>query len=78
MRGAVPPLPQYVSMACCLVKHKDNFTFNLTREVGLSVCQETNIVGTNSVSSHQNAGQNIPNTSLGNLAKFKLLIWKQQ
>jgi hypothetical protein len=27
MRGAIPPLPQYVSMAWCLVKHRDNFTF---------------------------------------------------
>jgi len=27
MRGAVPPLLQYVFMAWCLVKHRDNFTF---------------------------------------------------
>jgi hypothetical protein len=27
MRGAIPPLPQYVFMARCLVKHRDNFTF---------------------------------------------------
>jgi hypothetical protein len=27
MRGAIPPLPQYVSMAWCLVKHRNNFTF---------------------------------------------------
>jgi hypothetical protein len=26
MRGAIPPLPQYVFMAWCLVKHRDNFT----------------------------------------------------
>jgi hypothetical protein len=26
MRGAIPPLPQYVFMAWCLVKHSDNFT----------------------------------------------------
>jgi hypothetical protein len=41
MRGAIPLLTQYVSiawclikgyvfMAWCLVKHKDNFTFNFT------------------------------------------------
>jgi hypothetical protein len=24
MRGAIPPLPQYVFMAWCLVKHTDN------------------------------------------------------
>jgi len=27
MRGAIHPLPQYASMAWCLVKHWDNFTF---------------------------------------------------
>jgi len=27
MRGAIPPLPQYVFMAWCLVKHMDSFTF---------------------------------------------------
>jgi hypothetical protein len=27
MRGAIPPLPEYVLMAWCLVKHRDNFTF---------------------------------------------------
>jgi hypothetical protein len=29
MRGAIPPLPQYVFMAWCLVKHRDNFTLPL-------------------------------------------------
>jgi hypothetical protein len=29
MRGAIPPLPQYVLMAWCLVKHRDNFTIYL-------------------------------------------------
>jgi hypothetical protein len=27
MRGTIPPLPQYIFMAWCLVKHSDNFTF---------------------------------------------------
>jgi len=27
MRGAILPLPQYVFIAWCLVKHRDNFTF---------------------------------------------------
>jgi hypothetical protein len=27
MREAIPPLPQYVFMAWCLVKHRDNSTF---------------------------------------------------
>jgi len=31
MRGAIPPLPQFVFKAWCLVKHRDNFTF--TRSV---------------------------------------------
>jgi hypothetical protein len=27
--GAIPPLPQYIFMAWCLVKHRNNFTFTL-------------------------------------------------
>jgi hypothetical protein len=30
MHGAMPPLPQYVFMAWCLVKHMDNFTVTFT------------------------------------------------
>jgi hypothetical protein len=30
MCGAIPPLPQYISLARCLVKHTDNFTFTFT------------------------------------------------
>jgi hypothetical protein len=29
MLGAILPLPQYVFMTWCLVKHRDNFTFYL-------------------------------------------------
>jgi hypothetical protein len=29
MRGAIPPLPQYLSMAWCLVKHRNNLNFTL-------------------------------------------------
>jgi hypothetical protein len=32
MRGAIPPLPQYVFMAWCLVKHRDSFTFTFARD----------------------------------------------
>jgi hypothetical protein len=27
MREDIPPFPQYIFMACCLVKHRDSFTF---------------------------------------------------
>jgi hypothetical protein len=30
MRRSIPPLPQYVFMAWCLVKHRDDFTFTFT------------------------------------------------
>jgi hypothetical protein len=30
MRGDISPLPQYVFMARCLVKHRDNFTLYFT------------------------------------------------
>jgi hypothetical protein len=29
MLGAIPPLPQYVFIAWCLVKHRDNFTVKI-------------------------------------------------
>jgi len=29
MHGATPPLPQYVFMTWCSVKHRNNFTFTL-------------------------------------------------
>jgi hypothetical protein len=29
MRGAIPPLPHYIFMVWCLVKHRDSFTFTL-------------------------------------------------
>jgi hypothetical protein len=29
MYGTIPPLPQYVFIALCLVKHRDDFTFTL-------------------------------------------------
>jgi hypothetical protein len=33
MSGAIPPLPQYASMAWCSVKkRRDNFTFTLTQK----------------------------------------------
>jgi hypothetical protein len=36
MRGAIPPLPQYVFMAWCLVEHRDNFAFYMRKETALS------------------------------------------
>jgi len=33
MRRAIPPLPQYVFMAWCLDKHKDNFTLILSSRI---------------------------------------------
>jgi hypothetical protein len=32
MREAIPPLPEYVFMEWCLVKHRNNFT--LSRRIG--------------------------------------------
>jgi hypothetical protein len=31
MRGAILPIPQYVFMARCLVKYRDNFIFTFTK-----------------------------------------------
>jgi hypothetical protein len=38
MRGAIPPLPQNVFMAWCLVKHRDNFTILLLLAHVLKTC----------------------------------------
>jgi hypothetical protein len=35
MRGAIPPLPQYVFMVWCLVKQRDNFIFLAYNELYL-------------------------------------------
>jgi hypothetical protein len=37
MREAIPPFPQYVFMAWCLVKHRDNVTFYLYLTFMISV-----------------------------------------
>jgi hypothetical protein len=37
MQGAIPPLPQYVFMAWCLVKCRDNFTFTLRLWIDLHI-----------------------------------------
>jgi hypothetical protein len=36
MCGAISPLPQYVFMAWCLVKHRDNFTFTPYRRIDIN------------------------------------------
>jgi hypothetical protein len=35
LRGAIPPLHQYVFMAWCLVKHRDNFTVLLSLKLNI-------------------------------------------
>jgi hypothetical protein len=48
MRGAIPPLPQYVFMAWCLVKHSDIFTFTSSvtlREGNVLSAFENRLVG---------------------------------
>jgi len=35
MRGAIPPLPQYVFMVWCLVKHRRWLLFSVIRPHGL-------------------------------------------
>jgi len=38
MCGAIHSFPQYASMAWCLVKHRDNFTFHLLPLSCAEVC----------------------------------------
>jgi hypothetical protein len=44
MRGAISPLAQYAFMACCLVKHRDNFTFTLPLPRWPVFCISVNII----------------------------------
>jgi len=44
MRGAIPPLPSYVFMEWCLVKHRDNFTFTFYLCVCLPVSLSHNFI----------------------------------
>jgi hypothetical protein len=39
MSGGIPPLPPYVFMAWCVVRHRDNFTLKLASE-GKRKCAE--------------------------------------
>jgi len=43
MRGAIPPLPQHVFVAWCLVQHRDNFTFNFMYEKLFHAITTTNM-----------------------------------
>jgi hypothetical protein len=50
MREEIPPLPQYAFMACCLVKHRDNFTFitiyieGFEDEVGVVISSQNSLL----------------------------------
>jgi hypothetical protein len=39
MRGAIPPLPQYVFMGWCLLKQRGNFTFTTTLHLSTPLAQ---------------------------------------
>jgi len=43
MRGAILPLPQYVFMAWCLVKHRDNFAFYIDKWTLYQVLNENTL-----------------------------------
>jgi hypothetical protein len=45
MRGAIPPLSQYVFMAWYIVKHRDNFTFTFTNIIGVIKSRRMRCVG---------------------------------
>jgi hypothetical protein len=46
MRGAIPPLPQYIFMALCSVKHRDNFTFTFMYRSSEVAVKITNVLET--------------------------------
>jgi hypothetical protein len=46
MRGAISSLPQYASMAWCLVKHRDNFTFYLFTFINVQILIRDTVIFT--------------------------------
>jgi hypothetical protein len=46
MRGTLPPLPQYVFMAWCVVKHRDNFTFTFKLVCGYPLAHQSALLPT--------------------------------
>jgi hypothetical protein len=46
MRGAIPPLPQYVCIVWRLLKHRNNFTFTTKTYGALEVSGQLQILGT--------------------------------
>jgi hypothetical protein len=44
MSGAMPPLPLYVFMEWCLVKHRDNFTFTIIQMLAVNNSIDTTAV----------------------------------
>jgi hypothetical protein len=45
MLGAMPPLPQYVFIAWCLVKHRDNFTFTSSDRIATGYVLGDRMIG---------------------------------
>jgi hypothetical protein len=43
IRGAIPPLPQYVFMAWCLVKHGDSLTFTFTLPTNIKMSRDRSV-----------------------------------
>jgi hypothetical protein len=43
MRGAIHPLPQFVFMAWCLVKRRDNFTFTFISITNMALVLTSNV-----------------------------------
>jgi hypothetical protein len=60
MSGAIPPLPQYVFMAWCSVKHRDKFTFTLPYPSMKESCEiNVKTVGGSQAESHHELTQEV-------------------
>jgi hypothetical protein len=84
MRGTIPALPQYVSTAWCLVKHRDNFTFlpftSLDKGLRCFILEDTKLRKfhklilqnsiTNDTDHMQHASMDVPNSEEKSLRKI--------
>jgi hypothetical protein len=60
MLGAMSSLPQYVFMAWCLVKHRDNFTFTFTILLPLRGYSQCGPIGRGEDSDASRRGGGVP------------------
>jgi hypothetical protein len=65
MRGAIPPLPQYVFMASCSVKAQEQLYLHIYRRISLDILRKTTKTPVSIVSSQSIFEADTPVTACG-------------